>query len=282
MNITKMNKYYLSQINIYPIKSLGGISLQSSTVEERGLQYDRRWMLVDEQNKFITQRLHPKMALLKVEINNDLLTIKHKQNKLSPLTILPLPYDEEEIIVQIWKDNVTALKYSRDANDWFTEAIGFKCCLVFMPGSTKRKVDPKYAKNRMVGFADGYPFLIIGEESLNDLNKRLEEPLAMTPFRTNFVFSGGKPFDEDNWMTIKIGNMVFHSTKSCSRCVITTIDQNTGTKGKEPLKTLATFRQIDNKVMFGMNLVADGTGKVNVGDEIKQLPPVAQISNLCF
>jgi len=264
-----MSNYNLTQINIYPIKSLGGISLQSATVEERGLQYDRRWMLVDEQNKFITQRLHPKMALLKVEINNDLLTIKHKQNKLSPLTIPLLPYDDEEINVQIWKDNVTALKYSHDANDWFTEAIDFKCQLVYMPDSTKRKVDPKYAKNKMVSFADGYPFLIIGEESLNDLNERLEEPLPMTRFRTNFVFGGGKPFDEDNWKTIKIGNMVFHSTKSCSRCVITTINQNTGITGKEPLKTLATFRQKDNKVMFGMNLIADGFGKVTVGDEIK-------------
>ncbi len=264
-----MSNYNLTQINIYPIKSLGGISLQSATVEERGLQYDRRWMLVDEQNKFITQRLHPKMALLTVEINNDLLTIKDKQNKLSPLTILPLPYDEEEINVQIWKDDVTAIKYSHDVNDWFTEAIGFKCCLVYMPDSTKRKVDPKYANNKMVGFADGYPFLIIGEESLNDLNKRLQEPLPMNRFRTNFVFGGGKSFDEDNWKTIKIGNMFFHSTKACPRCVITTIDQNTGTKGKEPLKTLAAFRQKDNKVMFGMNLVAEGIGQVNVGDEIK-------------
>ena len=267
-----MSQYKITGIYIYPIKSLGGISLQSSLVEERGLQYDRRWMLVDEQNKFITQRLHPKMALLKVEINNDLLTIKHKQNKLSPLTLLPLPYDDEEINVQIWNDNVTALKYSSDANDWFTEAIGFKCCLVYMPDSTKRKVNPKYANCKLVGFADGYPFLIIGKESLDDLNKRLEEPLPMNRFRTNFVFSGGNPFDEDNWKTIKIGNLVFHSTKPSARCVITTIDQNTGTKGKEPLKTLATFRQKDNKVMFGMNLFAEVPGKVNVGDEIKQLP----------
>jgi len=264
-----MINYNLTQINIYPIKSLGGISLQSSLVEERGLQYDRRWMLVDEQNMFFTQRLHPKMALLRVEINNDLLTIKHKQNKFSPLTIHPMPYDVEEVNVQIWEDNVTALKYNNDVNDWFSEAIGIKCCLVYMPDSTKRKVDPKYANNKMVGFADGYPFLIIGEESLNDLNKRLEEPLPMIRFRTNFVFSGGKPFDEDNWKTIKIGNMVFHSTKSCPRCVITTINQDTGTKGKEPLKTLATFRQKDNKVMFGMNLVAERTGMVSVGDEIK-------------
>ena len=263
------NKYFLSEINIYPIKSLSGISLQSATVEERGLQYDRRWMLVDEQNMFITQRLHPKMALLKVEIKNDLLTIKHKQNNLSPLTIPLIPYGAEEINVQIWKDNVTALKYNNDVNDWFKEAIGFKCCLVYMPDSTKRKVDPKYANNKMLGFADGFPFLIIGKESLNDLNNRLEKPLPMNRFRTNFVFSGGKPFDEDNWKTIKIGNIVFHSTKPCPRCVITTIDQNTGVKGKEPLKTLAAFRQKNNKVMFGMNLVGEGTGEISVSGEIK-------------
>lgn len=264
-----MNNYKLSQINIYPIKSLGGITLQSSKVEERGLQHDRRWMLVDEQNKFITQRMHPEMALLKVEINNDLLTIKHIHNKLSPLTIPLVTYDEEEINVQIWNDNVTALKYSSNANDWFTKAIGFKCSLVYMPDSTKRIVDPVYAQNKLVGFADGYPFLIIGEESLNDLNKRLDEPLPMNRFRTNFVFSGGKSFDEDNWKTIKIGDTVFHSVKPCGRCVITTINQNTGTKGKEPLKTLAAFRQKDNKVMFGMNLVAEGTGNVRVGDELE-------------
>ena len=264
-----MSNYNLSQINIYPIKSLGGISLQSAIVEERGLQYDRRLVLVDEQNMFFTQRLHPKMALLRVEINNDLLTIKHKQNKLSPLTIHPIPYVDEEVNVQIWKDNVAALKYNSDVNDWFTEAIGIKCSLVYMPDSTRRKVNPEYVSNKIVGFADGYPFLIIGEESLNDLNKRLEEPVPMNRFRTNFVFSGGNAFDEDNWKTIKIGDLVFHSVKQCPRCVITTIDQNNGLKSKDPLKTLAEFRQKDNMVMFGMNLVAEGIGNVSVGDEIK-------------
>jgi uncharacterized protein YcbX len=209
------------------------------------------------------------MALLKVEIKNDFLTIKHIQNKLSPLTIPLLPYDEEAINAQIWNDNVTALKYNSDVNRWFTEAIGFKCSLVLMPDSTKRIVDPDYAQNKLVGFADGYPFLIIGEESLNDLNKRMAEPLPMIRFRTNFVFSGGKSFDEDKWRTIKIGDIVFHPVKPCGRCVITTINQNTGTKGIEPLKTLAAFRQKDNKVMFGMNLVADGTGYVRVGNELE-------------
>jgi len=264
-----MSQYKITGIYIYPIKSLGGISLQSAEVEDRGLQYDRRWMLVDEQNKFITQRLHPEMALLKVKIKNDLLTIKHIQNKLSPLTIPFAPYDEKEINAQIWNDYVTALKYGSDVNRWFTEAIGFNCSIVYMPDSTKRNVDPEYANNKLVGFADGYPFLIIGEESLNDLNKRMAEPLPMNRFRTNFVFSGGKSFDEDNWKTIKIGDIVFHAVKPCARCVITTINQTTGIKGKEPLKSLAVFRQKDNKVIFGMNLVAEGTGKVGLGHEIE-------------
>lgn len=263
------NKYFLSEINIYPIKSLGGISLQSATVEERGLQYDRRWMLVDEQNMFITQRLYPKMALLKVEIKNDLLTIKHKQNNFPPLTVQPFPYNADEINVQIWKDNITALKYNHDVNDWFAEAIGLKCSLVHMPHSTKRNVDPEYANNKMVGFADGFPFLIIGKESLNDLNNRLEKPLPMNRFRTNFVFSGGKPFDEDNWKTIKIDNIVFHSVKPCARCIITTINQDTGIKSKEPLTTLSTYRKKNGKVLFGMNLVIEETGTIKIGDEIK-------------
>ena len=145
-----MSQYKITDINIYPIKSLGGISLQSATVEERGLQYDRRWMLVDEQNNFITQRLHPNMALLRVEIINELLTIKHKKNKLSPLIIHPMPYDDEEVNVQIWKDTVTALKYNSDVNNWFTEAIGIKCSLVYMPDSTRRTVNPEFALNKIV------------------------------------------------------------------------------------------------------------------------------------
>ncbi|MGB5850249.1 MAG: MOSC domain-containing protein, partial [Ignavibacteriaceae bacterium] len=238
-------------------------------VEERGMQYDRRWMLVDEQNNFITQRLHPNMALLRVEITNELLTIKHKKNKLSPLTIHPMPYDDEEVNVQIWKDNVTALKYNIDVNNWFTEAIGFKCCLVYMPDSTRRTVNPEFALNKIVGFADGYPFLIIGRSSLDDLNSKLQKPLPMNRFRTNFVFTGGEPFEEDGWKEFKIGDVKFVAVKPCARCVITTTNQETAERAHEPLLTLSKFRKIDGKVMFGMNLVAEGTGKVIVGDEIK-------------
>jgi uncharacterized protein YcbX len=266
-----MNNYTLTQINIYPVKSLGGILLLSSEAEERGLKYDRRWMIVDENNQFITQRKYPQMSLLWPEIKESLLIINHKQNKIAPLSIPLSPYNEEEINVQIWKDNIPAIKYNSDVNEWFTEAIGLKCSLVYMPDTTKRKVDPKYVDNQIVSFADGYPFLIIGEKSLVDLNNRLKDPLPMNRFRPNLVFDGGKPFDEDGWKRFRIGGVEFHSIKPCSRCVVTTVDQNTSNKGKEPLKTLAQYREVNGKVMFGMNLVCEGTGNVKVGDQINHL-----------
>ncbi|MDH3267470.1 MAG: MOSC domain-containing protein [Ignavibacteria bacterium] len=266
-----MSKYFLSKINIYPIKSLSGISLQSAGVEERGLKHDRRLMLVDESNRFITQRPYPQMALIKVERKDNLLTVLHKQNKLSPLTIQALPYDEKEVSVQIWKDNVPALKYNNDVNDWFTEAIGIKCSLVYMPNTTKRNTNPDYAKNKIVSFADGYPFLIIGQSSLDDLNLRMEVPLPMNRFRTNFVFTGGKPFEEDEWKKIKIGEIVFEVLKPCARCVITTTNQETAERLHEPLLTLSKYRKIDNKVMFGQNMVSDRNGKVAIESRIEVL-----------
>jgi uncharacterized protein YcbX len=266
-----MDSYTLTQINIYPVKSLGGILLQSSRVDERGLKYDRRWMIVDENNQFITQRKYPQMSLLQPEIKESLLIINHKQNKVTPLTISLSPYNEEEINVQIWKDNIPAIKYNSDVNEWFTKAIGLRCSLVHMPDTTKRKVNSKYIDNQIVSFADGYPFLIIGEESLVDLNNRLKDPLPVNRFRPNLVFSGGEPFDEDGWMRFKIGGVEFRSIKPCSRCVVTTVDQNTSNKSKEPLKTLSQYREVNGKVMFGMNLVCEVTGKLKMGDQINHL-----------
>ena len=266
-----MTKYFLSEINIYPIKSLGGISLQTATVEERGLRYDRRWMLVDETNRFITQRSYPQMALIKVEKTNTGLLINHNENILPMLSIQHNFYDDEEISVQIWRDNVPALKYRGDVNDWFSKAIGIKCSLVYMPDSTKRKVNPYFAKDEIVSFADGYPFLITGEESLKDLNNRLTAPLPMNRFRPNLVFSGGNSFDEDIWKKVRIGDIEFRVAKPCARCSVTTVNQDSGKRGEEPLKTLAQFRNNNGEVQFGQNMVCEKTGIVNVGDEIYPL-----------
>lgn len=261
----------LSEINIYPIKSLGGISLQSSEVEERGLKYDRRWVLVDKTNTFFTQRDYPQMALIKVSLEEEGLKVQHKKKNIEPLSIpFSFKHSKTEKVV-IWDDTVTGEFYNNQIDEWFSEIIGIKCHLVKMPESTKRVVDKKYAENKIVSFADGYPFMIIGQSSLDDLNSRMEVPLPMNRFRTNFVFTGGQPFEEDNWKNFKIGEVKFEAVKPCARCVITTTDQETAERADEPLFTLSKFRKVNNKVMFGMNLVCESVGKVSVGNKITLL-----------
>ena len=263
--------YKLTEINIYPVKSLGGVSLPYSFVEERGLKYDRRWMLVYENGSFFTQRDHPQMALLQASIQNDVLHISHSQSTANELIIPPVPDGSPELEVTVWDDKCTARTYSQKIDDWFTEVLGFKCRLVFMSDEIKREVNTKYARNKSVSFADAYPFLIIGEESLNELNYRMGKALPMSRFRTNFVFSGGKPFDEDGWQKIRIGNIEFDVVKPCARCVITTVNHITGEKEKEPLLTLSKFRKVKGNILFGQNMVTDDRGKIELGTQIEVL-----------
>jgi len=261
--------YTLTEINIYPIKSLAGISLQSAGVEERGLQYDRRWVLVDRSNTFFTQRDFPEMALIRVSVENKGLKIQHKIKNVESLLV---PFEFEHLkkdIITIWNDTVIGEFYNNQIDQWFSDLIGIKCRLVKMPETTRRAVDERYAKNKIVSFADGFPLLIIGEESLADLNSRIEVPLPMNRFRSNLVFSGGNSFDEDQWKKFQIGDVIFSAVKKCERCVITTTNQDTAERAQEPLKTLATFRKQNGKVMFGMNVIPETFGKINVGEKIK-------------
>lgn len=266
-----MNKFTLSHIYIYPIKSLGGISLQSAKVEERGLQHDRRWLLVDKNGMFLTQREYPQMALLQVNIQNDKLIVKHK---VKPISDLQLPISDPQppttnIVVNIWNDVVIAKHLNKEIDEWFSDALDLDCQLVFMDNDSDRFTDTKYTSEpKQVSFADAYPFLIIGQESLNELNRRLKEPLTINRFRPNFVFSGGEPFSEDTWKDFMIGKLKFRAVKPCSRCVIPTINPDTAEKGSEPLETLAKFRKVGNKVNFGMNAVGFGNGIVEVKSEI--------------
>ena len=264
----------LSEINIYPIKSLGGIAVNNSIIENRGLQFDRRWMLVDVNNKFLTQREFPKMATVKVEIFKDCLGVSCDGESVE----IPFEIDSNETkVVKIWSSRCRAKVYQKPINDWFSDVLQTDCRLVLMPEETTRKVNYFYAvhKDDAVSFADGYPVLLIGEESLSDLNSRLETSVPMNRFRPNLVFTGGDAFAEDGWQQIKIGASVFHVVKPCGRCVMTTIDQANGVKqGTEPLKTLASYRipkrSVKRKILFGQNLIAESVGEVlNVGDEIK-------------
>jgi Uncharacterized Fe-S protein len=267
---------FLSEINIYPVKSLKGISVEKARIERRGLKFDRRWMLVDEENRFLTQRQYPVMATIATAIDGECLRVSHEGNDLE---IPFLPAAEKEAKVEIWSSKVKAKVYEDSINRWFSEILQTKCRLVLMPEETRRKVDYFYAAkiDDHVSFADGYPFLLIGESSLNDLNSRLEKKVPMNRFRPNFVVSGAEPFAEDGWKKIRIGAGIFHVVKPCARCVMTTIEQTTGVKnGAEPLKTLADFRipkgSLKKKILFGQNLIAEGEGEnLRVGDRVEVL-----------
>jgi uncharacterized protein YcbX len=266
-----MNNLILSEIWIYPIKSLGGIKLESAIVEKRGLQYDRRWMLVDENGQFLTQRKFPKMALLQVELLENCLKVYYKKEE-SKFVIIPFESEPlEGLQVQVWDDVCAVYTISESLNDWFSEILEMNCRLVYMPENSKRLLDERYAKSEtdINSFADGYPILIIGQTALDFLNEKLETPIPINRFRPNLVFTGGLPNEEDNWKQFSIGESEFFGVKPCARCVVTTINQSSAEKGKEPLKTLATYRKVGKKILFGQNLIPKNIGKViDIGNEI--------------
>ncbi len=261
---------YLSGLYVYPIKSMSGIPLEASDVDGRGLRYDRRWMLVDEDGWFISQRELPRMALIQVRIEPDRLVVD-----APGMSSLELPLDPttgKTIPARIWDDVVEASLVGEDADRWFGEFLGLRCSLVFLPDESVRPVDPDYGEaGDQVGLADGFPFLLISEASLADLNSRLEHPLPMNRFRPNLVSGGCEAFAEDGWRVVRIGPITFRVVKPCSRCAITTVDQTTAVAGKEPLRTLARFRKVGDKVLFGQNLIHDGTGTLHTDDPVEIL-----------
>ena len=265
-----MQEMILSAINVYPIKSLGGIALGEAKVEARGLQYDRRWLLVDQDNTFITQREYPRMALVSLRLKPD--GLEASAPGMKPLLIPFHLQTTVAVTVKIWKNVCEALLVGEFTDDWFGEFLQTPCNLVYMPDEARRPVNPEYAVNdNIVSFADGYPFHLLGESSLEDLNKRLASSIPMNRFRPNFVVSGSRAFDEDGWKKIRIGSTLFHVVKPCDRCAITTIDQAAGERtGQEPLRTLARYRSVDHKVLFGQYLIADQEDAVlRVGDRIE-------------
>src|SRR5687768_1169541 len=264
-----MRELKLSEIWIYPIKSLGGIRLPQASVMEKGLAYDRRWMLVDENGVFMTQRNNPSMALFKLKIEKEELIIVFGPKSIShSIPLHPSRLEKNENVI-IWDDTVTACEVSKESSAWFSDILGSACRLVYFPEENARAVDAAYkVNNEHVSLADGYPFLIIGQESLNFLNSKLAQPIPMNRFRPNFVFTGGEPNEEDTWRNFTIGDNRFVGVKPCGRCAIPTINQETAEKSDEPTRTLATYRRNENKILFGQNLLATDHQEVKEGDLI--------------
>ena len=275
MQISAIMSIRITALFIYPIKSLGGIPLEQAEVTERGLRLDRRWVIVDGAGRFITQRDYPAMARLLVAESTspgEAITITAPDGQS---VAVPSQPTGEAVPVTIWKDTVTGIFVGRDADAFLSANLGTECRLVYMPDSTRRQVSQKYAgPEHITSFADGYPVLIATEGSLADLNGRMAAPVPMDRFRANIVVENAAAFAEDEWGRFRLGTAVLEAVKPCARCIITTIDQATGEKtGKEPLKTLASFRNSEKGVRFGENLIVIEPGMVRVDDEVEFLAP---------
>jgi uncharacterized protein len=262
----------LAAINYYPIKSCAGHALSTATVEERGLRYDREFMVVDAAHGvMLTQREQPRMALVTPHRGEEQLTLEGPGMKALTLDISHMG---PTMAVTIWKDQVASIDQGDAVAEWFSRYLGFACRLVCMASVTARPVNRDYAVNEkdVVSYADGFPFLVASVESLADLNARLPDRVPMNRFRPNLVLAGsGIPFGEDYLRRFTLGAITFQAVKPCARCVITTVEQETATTGKEPLRTLAAFRRGNNGALFGQNLIHDRPGTLNVGDQVQVL-----------
>jgi len=262
----------LSALTIYPVKSCAGIPLQRARLDRFGLEGDRRWMLVDAAGRFITQREHAGLALIRTRWDGTSLTLARGAEQC--LVALP---GEQALLrsVSVWGDSVVARDAGDHAARWLQAHAGLACRLVFMPEATRREVDKRYARRgETVGFADGFPLLLISQASLDDLNGRLAQPVPMDRFRPNLVVSGCAAFAEDSWQRIRIGAVAFDVAKPCARCVVPSIDQQSGRRDPAINRVLAGFRRRDGAIYFGQNLLHDGSGALRLGDEVEVLSRV--------
>lgn len=255
----------------YPIKSCAGSALTEARLDLRGIRHDRELMVIDAATgEFLTQRERARLALITPQLDDRELRVSAPG--MSSLTV-PVVKEGATRPVVIWRDTCPAVDQGDEVAGWLSEFLRTDCRLVRMAPDYVREVDPTYATSPadQVGFADGFPCLLIAEESLADLNRRLAEPLLMNRFRPNIVISGGAPFGEDHVGRLRVGEIVFYAPKACARCTITLVDQATGESGKEPLRTFATFRKASRGVLFGQNLIHATTGTIRVGDGVVAL-----------
>jgi hypothetical protein len=249
----------VTALYIHPVKSLRAISVDEAEVVRGGFRFDRRWMIVRADGTFITQRTHPRLALVDTRISDRL----YLQSPDAGAIELPLEHDASPMDVVCWKDTVRAMRFAA-ADEWATRVAAEPAHLVYMAGEDLRTATVADG----VSFADAYPFLLTSLASLADLNERLSKKVEMTRFRPNIVIDGTHPWVEEELGAFRIGDVEFETTKACSRCVVTTIDPSTAEKSAEPLATLV-YRQRENKVYFGMNLVAKSGGVIRVGDVLR-------------
>ncbi|WP_196138699.1 MOSC domain-containing protein [Aliikangiella sp. G2MR2-5] len=261
----------ITQILTYPVKSIAGIHHVSARVTPFGLEGDRMKMLVDKNGLFISQRKYPQLALISIQTEGDDLVLNAPG--MSEIKIKEAPVNRNScIFVEVWGDKCRGIETSPEASLWFSEYLKTEIRLVSYDQSFLRPTDPDYSQaGDVVSFADGFPLLLTTEGSLADLNSRLDTPVEMRNFRPNIVVKGCHAFAEDEWKKLRVGEIIFDLVKPCSRCILTTVDPDTGKKSSigEPLKTLASYRRGPGGVYFGMNLIPRTQGTINLTDGVE-------------
>ena len=262
----------VSALFVYPVKSCRGIAVDRAEVEARGLRRDRRWLVVDASRRFVSQREEPRLATVDVAVDEEGEALVLSASGRGEVRLALSPGEGPRIRVQVWRDEVEAVHAGDEGARWMSELLGSPASIVFMPDDAARPVRPDFAQpGDHVSFADAFPLLVATTASLGDLNARLDRPLPMNRFRPNVVVDGCEPWEEDGWRRAQVGGVPLRVPKGCDRCVVTTTDQGTGERGVEPLRTLATFRERDRKVYFGVNGIPEARGTVAVGDPFRVL-----------
>lgn len=257
----------VTQLVTYPLKGGRGIAARTLWIGPLGPAGDRRWMAIDPGGNLVTQREAPRLCLIAATPLPSGLRLEAPGR--APLLVPAAGPDAPAVTVRVWNDRCDAVELAPDAARWLSDFLDRPVRLVYLPDSSVRRTDPDYDPvGARVSFADGYPALVVSQASLDALNARLARPLPVNRFRPNLVVSGTRPFEEDGWRRFRIGEVPFEAVKPCARCQVPAIDQDTAEPGKEPLRTLATFRKRGSSVLFGMNAVHRGEGAIRIGDVV--------------
>ena len=266
----------LASIHIYPMKAARAVDLDESVVEPWGLAGDRRWLLVDEDGRFVSQREERSLARVVVTYGPLAETISVSAAGFPGRQIAAPAAGAPMLKVTVWGSTVLAAAAGPEGDAWFSAYLGRPVCLVYLDDPTRRPIDPEYGRDGdVVSFADGYPLLLTSTGSLDELGRWLTEdggqPVPMTRFRPSVVVTGAPPWAEDRWRRIRIGAVEFRIVKPCGRCVVTTTDQITGERGPQPLKMLGRRRRLGQELVFGQNMIPDGPGVIRAGDPVEIL-----------
>jgi uncharacterized protein len=259
----------VSKLFAHPIKSVRGLAFDHLELDEFGPILDRRWMLVDQNGLFVSQRSDPRLALVRVTLEQDSMLVTAQG--VAEMRI-SLEAKCERIRVQhITEDESEGILVDPNADSWFSSLLEREVKLVWFPNERSRRIAPEFVPaERYTNFNDGFPLLIASQASLDALNAKLEQPVTWDRFRPNIVIAGDlEPHAEDGWKNVRIGTLELKIVKPCARCAIIMTNPETGEREREPMRTLATYRTVQGKVMFAQNALHLEPGTIRVNDALE-------------